>query len=939
MAAKEIRRYIYLRTDRFCKVEAVDSVPTKGDLILVAAKGSGLIEEISFDEAAMLKHQEYVIKTIEQKDRKIVVICGGDRQGALYGAYHFAEMLGVRFYLHGDVVPDSKISLKIPEVDVVGRPLFDKRGILPFHDFPEGPDWWSVDEWKTAFEQMVKMRMNFVGLHTYPKGALGPEPTVWIGLPQDCDEDGAVSVADNTSWHNTQRYAEYGCYRPQKTSEFSCGGADIFPSDNYGSPVNLEHDFPFPGDAEQSNAMFGRAGGMLNEIFSYARRSGIKTCVGTEAPLNIPEVVKARCKAVGLDPADPETVEKLYEGMFTWIGRNYPIDYYWLWGYEGQIKEDAFKNDFLLAYKAAKKINAPFKMGICGWGWIANNFPVLDEAFADDVAFSCINMSVGKEFLSPNFDKVKGREKWAIPWFEDDPAMITPQLWVGRMRKDAVDALEYECNGLMGLHWRTRVLGPNISALARAGWNQGEWSKPEKSDKPKEESKVFGGNTAVFLNNPVAGTEDDIVFQHVRYNFKGYELAVPQGSYTVVLQFCEPAYKEAGKRVFDVELQGEKVISNLDVFAKVGQFQALEHTFDNIKVDEGKLRIGFAVVTEFPCAAGIVIKGANYTRKINCGGGAYKDYQADIQSEKSPRFLPVDDFYMDWARAQFGPEASQEIADIFIKQDGHFPRPDNWNRGPGVISVSRQPFNEKKYEFVRQMEALLPQIKGDGNSERFGYWLNQFLYTEAMEKLGCMRGQLDAMMESIGAEKDADRKGDLLARAVKLRGKLARQLEIMYGYLLATLNNSSEMGTIANVEQQSMLRTKLLNVHDKTLEDLLGKSLPAKVHLRKDYQGPVRIVVPAKRSIRNSNEALNLKVIILGNERVQTARLFYRTMGSGDKYKQQNLEHQARSVYNVTLPQSEKDVEYYIEAVTKNATLVRWPVSGPRISQTVISLP
>ena len=32
---------------------------------------------------------------------------GGDPIGTLYGAYRLAERLGVRFYLHGDVVPDA----------------------------------------------------------------------------------------------------------------------------------------------------------------------------------------------------------------------------------------------------------------------------------------------------------------------------------------------------------------------------------------------------------------------------------------------------------------------------------------------------------------------------------------------------------------------------------------------------------------------------------------------------------------------------------------------------------------------------------------------------------------------------------------------------------------------------------------------------------------
>jgi hypothetical protein len=54
--------------------------------------------------------------------------------------------------------------------------------------------------------------------------------------------------------------------------------------------------------------------------------------------------------------------------------------------------------------------------------------------------------------------------------------MISPQLWVGRMRKDAADARAYGCTGLLGIHWRTRVLGPNVSALAKAAWDQHAWN-------------------------------------------------------------------------------------------------------------------------------------------------------------------------------------------------------------------------------------------------------------------------------------------------------------------------------------------------------------------------------------------------------------------------------------------------------------------------------
>ncbi len=60
------------------------------------------------------------------------------------------------------------------------------------------------------------MRMNFIGLHTYPfhNKDLGPEPTVWIGLPEDVNADGTVKLSDYASWYTTAKFQPYGCYAP-----------------------------------------------------------------------------------------------------------------------------------------------------------------------------------------------------------------------------------------------------------------------------------------------------------------------------------------------------------------------------------------------------------------------------------------------------------------------------------------------------------------------------------------------------------------------------------------------------------------------------------------------------------------------------------------------------------------------------------------------------
>lgn len=84
---------------------------------------------------------------------------------------------------------------------------------------------------------------------------------------------------------------------------------------------------------------------------------------------------------------------------------------------------------------------------------------------------SCINQQVGFTPVDPGFARVMGRPLWAIPWMEDDPALTIMQLWAGRMRADAADALAYGCTGLIGIHWRTQTLQTNVSALAQAGWD------------------------------------------------------------------------------------------------------------------------------------------------------------------------------------------------------------------------------------------------------------------------------------------------------------------------------------------------------------------------------------------------------------------------------------------------------------------------------------
>lgn len=123
-SAREIRRYLYLRTNRYVPVTAAERRPLqKAVLILVGQKDKPLVRQVIENDTelgstvASLQPQEFKLKTIRNTSSRCVLIAGGDSLGTLYGAYRFIEHLGVRFFLNGDVIPDKNIALELPDVD------------------------------------------------------------------------------------------------------------------------------------------------------------------------------------------------------------------------------------------------------------------------------------------------------------------------------------------------------------------------------------------------------------------------------------------------------------------------------------------------------------------------------------------------------------------------------------------------------------------------------------------------------------------------------------------------------------------------------------------------------------------------------------------------------------------------------------------------------
>jgi hypothetical protein len=412
--------------------------------------------------------------------------------------------------------------------------------------------------------------------------------------------------------------------------------------------------------------------------------------------------------------------------------------------------------------------------------------------------FSCINRGVGYTPVDKGFQAITDRPKWSIPWMEDDPDLIGTQLWVGRIKKDALDSYRYGCNGLIGIHWRTRDLSPNVSALAKAAWTANQWEKlPEAAN----------------------------------------------------------------------------------------------------------------------------------------------------------RDLPTTDFYTDWSKSEFG-FYNKKLVDLLVWLDSHGQEMKegykgdatmnvtDWIGGPGGLMTNKavEELTERinRYKFIPQMEAILPNVMGAGNKERFEYWLTNLKYNRSLLETALVYKKLLMSIEDIKKENDQAKKQQMandiaLPLRLELKGRWEQTIEL----LLAKASTTGEMGMIANLEMHNYQHNQILTGQDKFLQDL-GVNLPEKAFPGKEYLGKTRVIVPTDESILTKGMDFYLRVRILSPEKQVSGKLVWRSFGNG-KFNSIELKRMDRNVFEVTIPaaQINDDFEYYIE-VSAGGEVVKYPVTTPDINRTVV---
>jgi hypothetical protein len=232
------------------------------------------------------------------------------------------------------------------------------------------------------------------------------------------------------------------------------------------------------------------AQGLWREAYKYAHELGIRTGVGFE-PYQVPDEIYRAIppeaqyfKKNPTDPGpriDPESVaaRDILEARLARLLEAYPmVDYVWLWEDEGMNWDSQKMNvpisvtPFIQAYEFLRKHAPEKRMVVSGWGGFSRNFAQFHRDLPEDIIFSSLNDNVGWDPVNEAYANLGGRERWPIPWLEDDPAMWLPQFHVQRWAEDMNRAEQFGCQGVLGIHWRHRVMDANAGFQSRASWRK-----------------------------------------------------------------------------------------------------------------------------------------------------------------------------------------------------------------------------------------------------------------------------------------------------------------------------------------------------------------------------------------------------------------------------------------------------------------------------------
>lgn len=450
-------------------------------------------------DATAMGEEGYYLNQVKagQPTVDVVIAAGQTPAGAVNAVYGLLKELGYGFYLGSEALPAS-LPPALKGGPIVRQPSLKMRGVLPWYNFFDSPTAWDPIDHRAFVDQLVRLGANFVGFHTYDG-----EPFA------ACEVNGTMVGGERLLNTGSSTWGTH----PMPSSEYGYGTSKLFAQKYFGADTTIA--------IPERDAAIRAEQDVMRDALDYAKKRGLHTCIGFEA-IGDPtkpqdresflkrlnhlldqypsldymwiwqpesEGVQGFCTqyvsaplAASLDPASRLIDYGLARReLFRRVVEN-PTEMGPMSDREAENVARAIEGARLeqfsqLAYRALAHRAAGPRLVVSGWGGedralSAEYYEALDKVLPHDVVFSSLEYIFPRENIDKIYSELpKDRQRWPIPWLENDGDQWHPQPFVHIYEKMMKKVQQSGSQGLLAIHWRTRDVEENFGYLVESAWN------------------------------------------------------------------------------------------------------------------------------------------------------------------------------------------------------------------------------------------------------------------------------------------------------------------------------------------------------------------------------------------------------------------------------------------------------------------------------------
>ncbi len=149
------------------------------------------------NQSPSISEQGFILRRVQCQGCPSLMVRGGSPRATLWAVYELVEHWGVRYLLHGDVLPPLG-KFYLPDVDIVMEPTLSIRQWRVINDFACGPEAWGMGDYRLVLDQLVKLKFNRILLSVWPwqpflhyeaKGVKRESATLWFDFHYPITDD------------------------------------------------------------------------------------------------------------------------------------------------------------------------------------------------------------------------------------------------------------------------------------------------------------------------------------------------------------------------------------------------------------------------------------------------------------------------------------------------------------------------------------------------------------------------------------------------------------------------------------------------------------------------------------------------------------------------------------------------------------------------------